>query len=72
MSYPYVTIGRRSANHRSRQPSLIARVLYALVEWQSRAHERHALASLDDRALKDMGLNRAIASRESSQPFWRA
>lgn len=39
--------------------------------WQQRLRSRRALASLDDRLLKDVGLNRADVWRECSKPFWQ-
>ncbi len=39
--------------------------------WQERAIQRAQLASLDDRALRDVGLSRADVEHESSLPFWR-
>ena len=41
-----------------------------LLVWQERANQRQALASLDDRMLKDIGLTRAEAQREIAKPFW--
>lgn len=46
-----------------------ARVVYA---WQERAEQRHQLASLDDRVLADMGLDRMAVAAECAKPFWRA
>jgi uncharacterized protein YjiS (DUF1127 family) len=43
-----------------------------LLVWQERASQRHTLAGLDDRLLRDMGLNRADVAREVGKPFWRA
>ena len=43
-----------------------------LMLWQERASERHALAHLDEHALKDIGLTHAEAVREADKPFWRA
>jgi uncharacterized protein YjiS (DUF1127 family) len=43
-----------------------------VIDWQERANLHHALQSLDDRALKDIGLSRADVVRESSKPFWIA
>ena len=48
-----------------------ASALQALLVWQERARQRRHLASLDDRLLRDMGLSRADAERESALPFWR-
>lgn len=48
-----------------------ARMIDTLLLWQERAAERAHLASLDDRALRDVGLSRVDVERESSLPFWR-
>ena len=39
--------------------------------WAERMRQRRALAALDDRMLKDIGLDRAAASREEAKLFWR-
>ena len=49
-----------------------ARVFGTLLLWQRRANERHALAHLDDRMRRDLGLSRAEIARELRKPFWRA
>ncbi|WP_416637783.1 DUF1127 domain-containing protein [Pseudomonas sp. OHS18] len=38
--------------------------------WQQLAHERQLLASLNDAALKDLGLNRSEVFSEIQRPFW--
>ena len=38
--------------------------------WQVRARQRRDLLDLDDRLLRDIGINRAVAEREASKPFW--
>ena len=43
-----------------------------LRKWQERARGRAELAALDDRQLRDIGLTRCDANRESDKPFWRA
>ncbi len=45
-------------------------LLSVLLAWQERARQRHALAALDDRMLKDVGLSRGQVSREIAKPFW--
>ena len=50
----------------------LAAMVDTLVVWQARATERGALAVLDTRLLKDMGLTRADVAREVAKPFWRA
>jgi len=48
-------------------------ILYAaLMEWLRRSRSRAVLARLTDRELRDVGLTRAEAERESGKPFWRA
>ena len=42
------------------------------MRWQERAEERYALAELDDRLLRDIGLDRIAAAREARKPFWQA
>jgi uncharacterized protein YjiS (DUF1127 family) len=39
--------------------------------WRIRARSRDDLAQLNDQDLKDIGLSRADAYRESSKPFWQ-
>jgi uncharacterized protein YjiS (DUF1127 family) len=38
---------------------------------RERARTRRALARLDDRLLRDIGLSRADIEREIEKPFWR-
>ncbi len=65
-----VRVGHAAGRNRG-QHSFPTRILDRLIDWQGRAHQRHALAGLSDRMLKDVGLDRATTTRESSQPFWR-
>jgi uncharacterized protein YjiS (DUF1127 family) len=50
---------------------LVGRAIGLLLRWQDRARGRHELGQLDDRLLKDIGLNRIDALRESGKPFWK-
>lgn len=43
-----------------------------LVTWQKRARYRYEFATLDERALKDIGVSRAERDWEVAKPFWRA
>ena len=45
-----------------------ARLGEAVALWRQNAHDRRSLASLNERALRDMGLNRAEVENES--PTW--
>ena len=42
-----------------------------LERWHARARDRRLLASFDERTLRDIGLDRASADRESTTSFWR-
>jgi uncharacterized protein YjiS (DUF1127 family) len=60
---------------RYREYSLKKAVIAALrvvLVWHERARQRRALARLDDRLLRDVGLSRAQAVGEARKPFWRA
>ncbi len=48
--------------------ALVERVLL----WQKRMDERARLGRLDERLLRDMGMSKADAYRETGKPFWRA
>jgi uncharacterized protein YjiS (DUF1127 family) len=47
----------------------VVRVVWA---WTERSRQRRALAKLDDRLLRDIGLTRDQARRECANPFWRS
>jgi uncharacterized protein YjiS (DUF1127 family) len=40
--------------------------------WLQRSRQRRALAELDDRMLRDIGVTRSRARREVEKPFWSA
>jgi uncharacterized protein YjiS (DUF1127 family) len=40
-------------------------------EWRARIRERHELATLDERDMRDLGLSRWQVERELAKPFWR-
>lgn len=42
-----------------------------LATWRRRASERRELASLDARAIRDLGLSSGQIQFEASKPFWR-
>ncbi len=52
--------------------TLAVTVPETLVTWQERSETRAALRNLDDRLLRDMGIDRAAASKEARRPFWKA
>lgn len=49
----------------------LRRILVTLVLWQERAAQRHHLADIGERQLKDVGLTRDDVMREAAKPFWR-
>ena len=51
---------------------IVGSFLSRVAEWQDRAEQRTHLAGMDDRMLKDIGINGVDAARESSKPFWKA
>jgi uncharacterized protein YjiS (DUF1127 family) len=68
------------APYRSRDPCAPCRELVELFhaggalvrQWLKRNHERHELARLDDRMLRDIGVTPSEVAREMEKPFWRA
>ncbi len=65
--------GRLGAPYfRGRVWAEVLRGFEILLLWRRRATERHALAQLDDRMLRDLGLSRAEVAGELRKPFWRA
>ena len=40
--------------------------------WYGRARQRRQLRRLDDRLLRDIGIDRIAARHESEKPFWKA
>jgi uncharacterized protein YjiS (DUF1127 family) len=50
----------------------IADFLDTLSLWRRRLEERRAIAALDDRLLRDIGMAREVAEREAVKPFWEA
>ncbi len=49
----------------------LARFAGTLNRWLERNSQRRQLAELDERMLKDIGLNRSDAWQEIHKPFWR-
>jgi uncharacterized protein YjiS (DUF1127 family) len=55
---------------RSIDAGLLAAVDVSLM-WHRRIADRHALRTMDDRLLKDIGLSQADVEHEAAKPFWR-
>ncbi len=43
-----------------------------ILVWITVGRTRRMLATLDDRTLQDLGLDRATAAEEYGKPFWRS
>ena len=58
-----------TSSNRSRR---FARVRRAFSAWLRRSRDRRALAAMDDRALRDLGLTRYEAAAEIARWRWRS
>ncbi len=70
---PIPTIRRRIAARPSRGGRWLAAltaVATTISFWRDRGRSRRLLATLDDHLLRDMGLSRVEAWRESDKHFW--
>lgn len=47
-----------------------SRLLATVALWLARSRQRRQLGQLDDRLLRDIGVDRASAIEEASKPFW--
>jgi uncharacterized protein YjiS (DUF1127 family) len=54
-----------------RPASYLRRALALLYTWRQRLRDRRALALMDERSLRDLGLTRYEAFYEVHKPFWR-
>jgi uncharacterized protein YjiS (DUF1127 family) len=49
----------------------LARLVEQFTAWYQGYRDRHLLASLDDRMLGDIGIDRAALGSDSTMTFWR-
>jgi len=49
----------------------LRRLMDLLALWQRRSVDRQRLHDMDERLLKDMGIDRIDALQEAAKPFWR-
>jgi uncharacterized protein YjiS (DUF1127 family) len=65
----------RLAGHAARIRAVLGGVLVRLVEgvisWSERGRNRRVLASLNDRMLQDIGIDRVVVENDSTSWFWR-
>ena len=50
--------------------NIITHLILKLLRWLELIEQRRRLLQLDDRMLKDIGVSRADAERESQRSFW--
>jgi len=62
---------QRTPSWRAVASETLAALFDHLAEWHDRAKSRRALLAMDDRALHDIGIERATADYEGNLPFWR-
>jgi len=49
----------------------LVRLVEHVISWNQGRHDRRLLASLNDRMLRDIGVNRARVEGDSTSSFWR-
>ena len=54
-----------------RPASYLRRAITLFYTWRQRLRDRRALALMDERSLRDLGLTRYDALHEARKPFWR-
>jgi len=69
---PRAPLGTAAATPRRASGTRLHRALDLIAEWRARARDRRELASLDNRSLRDMGLDHASVWAECEKPWWRA
>jgi uncharacterized protein YjiS (DUF1127 family) len=63
-----LSVGAPPSTQRATRSTSLAVTLWL---WVERVRQRRALADLDDRLLRDIGLTRADVWLEIKKPFWR-
>ena len=70
-TYTTRTLSPLAADHRLPLTALFAVKVAALItQWDHRYRSRNDLAHLEDHMLKDIGVTRKQAKKESTRPFW--
>jgi uncharacterized protein YjiS (DUF1127 family) len=62
---------RRAVRECDRPASILLRALALFGTWRQRVRDRRALALMDERSLRDLGLTRSEMFDEVRKPFWR-
>jgi uncharacterized protein YjiS (DUF1127 family) len=53
------------------RPSVLVGLSDRLLGWIDRARSRRSLSLMDDRMLRDIGVDRGTVAQELQKPFWR-
>ena len=59
-------------NFRTYRGSRWDQIRHRFAEWQHRSRSRQELLGLSDATLRDIGITRCDAHRETHKPFWMA
>ena len=59
-----------SRARRDRRTGFLRGFFRLMAAWRRRRHDRRWLAQLDERALDDIGIDRALVGNDSAIPFW--
>jgi uncharacterized protein YjiS (DUF1127 family) len=57
-------------NFRTHRGSHWDQIKFRIGEWQRRSRSRQELIGLSDATLRDIGITRCDAQRETHKPFW--
>jgi uncharacterized protein YjiS (DUF1127 family) len=72
VSAPTVALPAQPAVRECKRPASHLRRVLALFDiWRQRLRDRRALALMDGRSLRDIGLTRCDALHEARKPFWQ-
>jgi uncharacterized protein YjiS (DUF1127 family) len=72
MTTPLLALPAQPAARACARPASYLRRALALFEvWRQRLSDRRALAQMDERSLRDIGVTRCDALYEARKPFWR-
>jgi uncharacterized protein YjiS (DUF1127 family) len=62
---------RRAARFSALVGRLLDRLTEGVITWRERVRDRRRLAALDDRMLRDIGVDRGAVQQDSTASFWR-
>lgn len=68
---PAMSLQRPSRSWPYALKASLLRFVEMVMTWQERAQTRRKLLGLDDRMLRDIGIDRATARMEGEKPFWQ-